>query len=69
MQALLECLSQQGIRESALRKSLKEQMEAITDGIKKVCRTNKHFLGGQRHFLNHPSADEKAYHLEIPVQS
>ncbi|KAJ7312660.1 Bromodomain adjacent to zinc finger domain protein 1A [Desmophyllum pertusum] len=33
VEALLDCLSWQGIRENALKKSLKEQLTAIIDGI------------------------------------
>ena len=35
VQLLFECLSHQGIRESALKKALKEQTESITEGIRR----------------------------------
>lgn len=38
VQALLESLATQGIRESALKKSLCEKMTCITDGIKRFVK-------------------------------
>lgn len=38
IQALLHCLSYQGGRERALKRSLKEQMESIAEGIRRFVK-------------------------------